>query len=177
MGILSARRAAAMPPSSVRQTLKKLPESFDETYGIVIDIRKANKPQAYRMLQCLVVAIRPLSVAELAELLAIEVDAAKGDNILKLNTDWRWEDHEHAILSTCSSLITIVGSGASGVVQFSHFSVKEFLMSDRLATFPGSRMLPRASATGWKNSLTETGRTFQRGSSYTMPTTVYGPRN
>jgi hypothetical protein len=105
----------------VRQTLKELPESLDETYGrIVMDIRKANKPQAYRMLQFLVVAIRPLSVAEFAELLAIEVDTAKGDKIPKLNTDWRWEDHEHAILSTCSSLITIVGSGASGVVQFSH---------------------------------------------------------
>jgi ankyrin repeat protein len=125
-------------PSTVRQTLEELPESLDETYERILkDIRKSNKPQAYRMLQCIVVAIRPLSVAELAELLAIEVDAAKGDKFPKLNTDWRWEDHEQALLSTCSSLITIVGSGASGVVQFSHFSVKEFLMSDRLATSPG----------------------------------------
>ena len=124
-------------PSCVRHTLKELPESLDETYErIVMDIRKANKAQAYRMLKCLAVAIRPLSVAELAELLTIEFDAAK-DEIPKLNTDWRWEDHEQAILSACSSLITIIGSGGSGVVQFSHFSVKEFLMSDRLATSPG----------------------------------------
>jgi ankyrin repeat protein len=99
-----------------------------------MDIKKANKGQAYRMLQCLAVAIRPLSVAELAELLAFDFNAAKG-GIPKLNADWRWEDHEQAVLSTCSSLITIVPSDSgSPIVQFSHFSVKEFLMSDRLST-------------------------------------------
>jgi hypothetical protein len=35
---------------------------------------------------------------------------------------------------TCSSLVTVVPDDESPVVQFSHFSVKEFLMSDRLAT-------------------------------------------
>ena len=123
-------------PSSLRQTLEELPESLDETYErIVIDIKKANRAQAYRTLQCLAVAIRPLSVAELAELLALEFDAAKG-GISKLSADWRWEDHEQAILSTCSSLVTIVVPHTDGspVVQFSHFSVKEFLLSDRLAT-------------------------------------------
>jgi hypothetical protein len=94
-------------PSSVRQTLEELPESLDETYErIVMDIKRTNKAQAYRMLQCLAVAIRPLSVAELAELLAFEFDATK-EGIPKLNADWRWEDHEQAVLSTCSSLITI----------------------------------------------------------------------
>ena len=123
-------------PSSVRRTLEELPESLDGTYErIVKDIKKANRADAYRMLQCLTVAIRPLSVAELAELLAFEFDSAK-EGTPKLNTDWRWKDHEQAVLSTCSSLITIVGSGGSGVVQFSHFSVKEFLLSDRLVTSP-----------------------------------------
>ena len=122
-------------PSSLRQTLEELPESLDETYEwIVMDIKKANRAQAYRTLQCLAVAIRPLSVAELAELLTLEFDAAKG-GISKLNADWQWEDHEQAILSTCSSLITIIPhTDGSSVVQFSHFSVKEFLLSDRLAT-------------------------------------------
>ncbi|KAI9453270.1 hypothetical protein BJY52DRAFT_1083587, partial [Lactarius psammicola] len=124
-------------PSSVRNTLEELPESLDETYErIVMDIKKTNSAHAYRMLQCLAVAIRPLSVAELAELLAFEFDAAKG-GIPKLNANWRWEDHEQAVLSTCSSLITIVGGEGSGIVQFSHFSVKEFLMSDRLAMSTG----------------------------------------
>ena len=123
-------------PSSVRPTLEELPESLDETYErIVRDIRKSNIAQTYRLLQCLAVAIRPLFVSELAELLAFDfttTNTAKG-GIPELNPNWRWEDQEQAVLSTCSSLITIVGSGGFGVVQFSHFSVKEFLMSDRLA--------------------------------------------
>jgi ankyrin repeat domain-containing protein 50 len=121
-------------PSSLRRTLAELPESLDETYErIVTDIKKGNQADAYRMLQCLAVAIRPLSVAELAELLAFDFDAAKG-GIPELNSKWRWEDHEQAVLSTCSSLITIVPAGDSPVVQFSHFSVKEFLLSHRLAS-------------------------------------------
>jgi len=101
-----------------------------------MDIKKANRGHAYRMLQCLTVAIRPLSVPELAELLTFDFDAAKG-GIPELNSNWRWEDHEQAVLSTCSNLITIVPAGDSQVVQFSHFSVKEFLISDRLATSTG----------------------------------------
>jgi ankyrin repeat protein len=123
-------------PSSLRRTLAELPESLDETYErIVKDIKKGNRADAYRMLQCLAVANRPLSVAELAELLAFDFDASvtKG-GIPQLNSKWRWEDHEQAVLSTCSSLITIVPAADSPVVQFSHFSVKEFLLSDRLAT-------------------------------------------
>ena len=100
-----------------------------------MDIKKRNRDDAYRMLQCIAVAIRPLTIAELAELLAFDFDATNG-GIPKLNSKWRWEDHEQAVLSTCSSLITIVPVDDSQVVQFSHFSVKEFLMSDRLATLP-----------------------------------------
>jgi len=51
-----------------------------------------------------------------------------------LKPDWRWEEQELALLSACSSLIAIVQAGDSRVVQFSHFSVKEFLTSSRLAT-------------------------------------------
>jgi ankyrin repeat protein len=121
-------------PQSVRRTLNELPESLDETYERAItELKRANQVHAYRMLQCLAVAIRPLSVAELAELLAFDFDAANG-GIPKLNSDWRWGDHEQAVLSTCSSLVTVVPGDETPVVQFSHFSVKEFLLSDRLAT-------------------------------------------
>jgi hypothetical protein len=81
------------------------------------------------------VAIRPLGVKELAEVLAVDFDDAEG--IPKLNPNWRWEDEERAILSTCSSLITIVATDESRVVRFSHSSVKEFLTSERLATSSG----------------------------------------
>ena len=50
------------------------------------------------------------------------------------NKDLRPLDAEEAVLSACSSLIAIVDREDSQVVQFSHFSVKEFLTSERLAT-------------------------------------------
>jgi hypothetical protein len=117
----------------VRRTLKELPESLDETYERILkEIKKPNRGLAQRVLQCLVVAIRPLRVAELAEVLAVDLDDSEG--IPRLNADWRWEDQEQALLIACSSLIAIVETGNSRVVQFSHFSVKEFLTSSRLST-------------------------------------------
>jgi hypothetical protein len=110
---------------------------LDETYERILkEIKKPNRGHAQRVLQCLVVAIRPLRVAELAEVLAVDFDDL--DGIPKLNLDWRWEDQEQALLIACSSLIAIVEAGDSRVVQFSHFSVKEFLTSSRLATTTGA---------------------------------------
>jgi hypothetical protein len=59
------------------------------------------------------------------------------EGIPKLKLDWRWEDQEQALLTSCSSLIAIVNIGRSRVVQFSHFSVKEYLTTTRLATSSG----------------------------------------
>jgi hypothetical protein len=72
---------------------------------------------------------------ELAEVLAVDFDDAEG--IPKLKPNWRWEDEEQALLTSCSSLITIVETDSSRVVQFSHSSVKEFLTSARLANSNG----------------------------------------
>ena len=70
---------------------------------------------------------------ELAEILALDFDNTK-DGVPQLKEDWRWKDRQEAVLSTCSSLVTVIGRDSQRVVQFSHFSVKEFLTSDRLAT-------------------------------------------
>jgi len=102
---------------------------------ILKEIKKPNKRLAQRVLQCLVVAVRPLSVEELAEVLAVDFDDAEG--IPRLKPDWRWEEQELALLSACSSLIVVAEAGDSRVVQFSHFSVKEFLTSPRLAIASG----------------------------------------
>jgi ankyrin repeat protein len=69
-------------------------------------------------------------VEELAEVLAVDFNDVEG--IPKLKPNWRWEDEEQALLTSCSSLIVIVETDDSRVVQFSHFSVKEFLTSTRL---------------------------------------------
>ena len=125
-------------PPDLRQFLNELPETLDETYeGILKDINKAQKDNAHRLLQCLAVAVRPLLVEELAELLAFDFRALSEGGIPKLKEDWRWDNQEDAVLLTCSSLITIVRIGDSRVVQFSHFSVKEYLTSPRLARSHG----------------------------------------
>jgi ankyrin repeat protein len=120
-------------PSSIRRVLQELPDSLDETYERILKkIREPNRGHAHRLLQCLVVAARPLRVEELAELLAFDFDEKK--QIPELNLDWRLEDQEEAVMSTCSSLVIIVEYGDSRIVQFSHFSVKEYLTrpADRL---------------------------------------------
>ena len=120
-------------PPNLRQYLNELPDTLDETYDRILrGINKAQKDNAHRLLQCLTVAVRPLRVEELAELLALDFQASTG-GIPTLKEDWRWDDEEEAVLSTCSSLITIILRDDSRVVQFSHFSVKEYLTSSRLA--------------------------------------------
>jgi len=121
-------------PPSLRRILAELPETLDATYERILqEIPKSNQVHAHRLLQCLTVAVRPLRVKELAEVLTIDFDTS--EEIPTLNEALRWEDQEQAVLSACSSLITVIGIGDqdSHVVQFSHFSVKEFLTSDRLA--------------------------------------------
>jgi ankyrin repeat protein len=119
-------------PSSIRHILNELPTILDETYErILLDIPEERWKHANRLLQCLFVSFRPLRVEELAEVLAIRFSSEKTPDLI---TSWRQEDAEDAVLSACSSLITVVKANDSRVVQFSHFSVKEFLTSNRLAT-------------------------------------------
>jgi ankyrin repeat protein len=109
-----------------------LPKSWDETYEkALLNIDAEMQEYAQRLFQCLTVSIRPLRVDELAEILAIRFNS---DSIPNYNAIWRSGDAKEAVLSACSSLITVANVDESLVVQFSHFSVKEFLTSERLAT-------------------------------------------
>lgn len=123
---------------SLRRQLNELQSSLDDTYERVLkEIQSTNQGlYAHRLLQSLVVAIRPLRVYELAEVLSYDLDATKGD-IPTFHPEWQWEEQEQAVLSACSSLISIVDDNYSRVVQFSHFSVKEYLTSDRLTASSG----------------------------------------
>ena len=119
-------------PSSIRKALNELPTTLDETYERALDwIPKEKRQHAHRLFQCLVVAIRPLRVEELAEIFAIEFEADSGPS---LKEGWRPESPEDAVMSACSTLIAVIEDKDSKIVQFSHFSVKEYLTSDRLRT-------------------------------------------
>jgi ankyrin repeat protein len=120
-------------PSNLRRILDELPKSLDDTYKRILrEINNANQVHAYQLLQCLTVASRPLYLEELAEVLAFDLSPG---GIPKLNAAWRLENQEEAVLSACSSLVSVIIDSEDGscVVQFSHFSVKEFLTSVRLA--------------------------------------------
>ena len=126
-------------PARIQHALADLPETLDETYQRTLrEIDKANWEFAHRIFQFVSVASRPLLVEELAELLAFDFNAGP---IPKFHEGWRMEDPVHAVLSTCSSLLTIVKDWFGEVIQFSHFSVKEFLTSARLAK--ASDIIPR----------------------------------
>jgi ankyrin repeat protein len=118
--------------SSIRKALNELPNTLDDTYERALqEIPKEKRRHAYRLFQCLVAAIRPLRVDELALMLAIRFDADRSPSLME---GWRPENPEETLLSACSTLITIIEKEESKIVQFSHFSVREFLTSDRLET-------------------------------------------
>jgi Ankyrin repeats (3 copies) len=118
-------------PQRIRRALDELPGTLDETYERTLDgIDEEKREFAHRLFQCVTVACRPLHVEELAEFLAFDFDAEGGP---RFEEDWRPEDAASAVLSTCSSMISIVNMDDSRVVQFSHFSVMEFLTSTRIA--------------------------------------------
>jgi ankyrin repeat protein len=127
-------------PPSVRQALRALPQSLDEAYESMLKkIAEAKRPQAHCLLQCVIAAIRPLHVEELAEILALNFDTAQ-DGVPKLNERWRLrDDPELTVLSMCPSLIDIVDdhSSNSRVVKFAHSSVAEFLASERITILDG----------------------------------------
>jgi ankyrin repeat protein len=129
----------------VRGVLENLPKTLDETYERMLeDINENSREHACRLFHCLAVAVRPLRVEELAEILSFDFDEAQG----RIPTLRRSENQIEAVLSASSSLISIVNDGDARVVQFSNISVREFLTSDHLASSPCDlsrfHILPRA---------------------------------
>ena len=125
-------------PGRIRHALDELPATLDGTYKRTLrEIKDTNWEFARRLLQRVTAAARPLRVEELAEFLAFDFKAGR---IPKFREDWRLQDPVEAVLSTCSTLLSLVNFHNSHVnfhnspvIQFSHFSVKEFLTSSRFA--------------------------------------------
>ena len=118
-------------PVDLERALNDLPATLDETYERTLgEIEDTNWEAAQRLLRCVAVASRPLRVEELAEILAFNFNAGP---IPKFRMDCRLEDPVEAVLSICSTLLSLVNVENSRVVQFGHFSVKEFLVSSRFA--------------------------------------------
>ena len=121
------------PLRNISRTLKKLPRTLDETYGRILQgIPEAKWEDAHRIFQWLTISSRPLHVEELAEVFAIDFDE-ETSGIPNFELSWRDQNSETAVLSACSTLIIVVESEGQKIVQFSHFSVREYLTSDHIA--------------------------------------------
>jgi ankyrin repeat protein len=131
MGFLSVGDPAPVLSVKYPRHTGSLPKTLDATYEhTLLGIDEEKWQFAHRMFQCLAVSVRPLRVEELAEILAVRFDPGA---LPQFHTGWRLGDAEEAVLSACSSLISVVNVDGFRVVQFAHFSVKEFLTSDRLS--------------------------------------------
>jgi hypothetical protein len=118
-------------PGRIQHALAELPESLDGTYERTLqEINDAKWEFAQRLFLCVAAASCPLRVEELAETLAFDF---KSGPVPKFREDWCLEDPVEAVQSTCSTLLALVNEDGSTVIQFSHFSVKEFLTSTRFA--------------------------------------------
>ncbi|CAE7032713.1 Arp [Pyrenophora teres f. teres] len=153
----------------LRTALATLPSTLDKTYErILASISEEDTEYAIRILRWLAFSERPLSLDELAEVIAIDVarDPAFNPNEVL-------EDPLEA-LDICSSLVTILTEDlydeqiiedcikdpsrpGSKIVILSHYSVKEYLVSKRISRsqtpqhsmqvedFPGHRTYGRKS--------------------------------
>ena len=118
-------------PAAVRKTLSTLPSTLDETYErILLNIDGQYKQEAQLALTWLVASRRVLTVEELAEAVSIETDSEglfdPSNRLFEPNT----------ICSVLSGLVSVVQSHTlpgSADVRLAHFSVQEYLVSDRLA--------------------------------------------
>ena len=119
----------------LRKTLKSLPKTLDDTYArILVSINEAYSQDAFRILQWLVYSARPLLLEEVAEIVAINTEEAQ------FNPEDRLSDPRD-LLTICSSLVTTVSVTTEGnygasneatELRLAHFSVKEYLISDRI---------------------------------------------
>jgi ankyrin repeat protein len=116
--------------------LRNLPKTLDGTYERILrNIDEKKQICAHRIFQWLTVSVFPLPLEQLAEVFAIKFDA-EANKLPEFNARLRPRNAEEAVLSACSTLVAIVDAKGSKVVQFSHFTVKEYLTSSLLANSP-----------------------------------------
>ncbi|KAI2603684.1 ankyrin repeat-containing domain protein [Hypoxylon sp. NC1633] len=114
---------------SVQKALASLPTTLDETYArILANVPQQNRHYTTRILQFLTYSRRPLLIEE-----AVDAIAVRPAHIPRFDPKNRMPLPEE-ISRYCSSLVTVTKSTleARTEIQLAHFSVKEYLTSDRL---------------------------------------------
>ena len=115
-------------------SLATLPQTLDQTYErILTAISEEDCVYAIRILQWLTFSARPLSVREVAEVVAIDVAREPAFDRNEVLVD------PLEALDICSNLITVTTDEPDGrlrpagqIIALAHYSVQEYLVSDRI---------------------------------------------
>jgi hypothetical protein len=128
------------------KALKALPKSLDETYEHILQtIDDEHHDDVLKVLQWLAFSARPVTLAEVAEALAMDCT----NDHPQFDPDQRMQNPQD-ILSICSSLVTIssptvtVNGGTethnlsikAEELRLAHFSVQEYLTGERIQNGP-----------------------------------------
>ena len=119
---------------AIRKALQHLPSTLEETYQQILqNIDKDHQEEAKCILQWITYSYEPLTLKMAQEILAIEVD---GQEFVPENRTPSLEHHLHKIIDSTLVIITEIGPfwNRSNQVQLAHPSVKEFLISARMAS-------------------------------------------
>lgn len=121
--------------SLIRRALRDLPKTLDDTYyRLFLEIDEAYREEAITALLWLAFSTRPLLLAELAEAIVI-----KPRTNPPFDPEERFPEAE-SVLLILSSLVSISPNDGEGdlvgYVTLAHFSVKEYLISDRIRKGP-----------------------------------------
>jgi ankyrin repeat protein len=118
-------------PATVVTVVDQMPETLDETYErILLRLPEENWDHTYHAFHCLMVATRPLTIEELALVLAVDFIA---EVTPKYEAIWRSEEPEDNLVTVCTTFLSFVDVDGSRIAQWAHYSVKEFLASERIA--------------------------------------------
>ena len=149
---------------TLRRALKCLPKSLDETYArILCNIPKEHSQDAIKVLQWLTYSARPLRIEELAEIVAIEIEGepwfdcdaqfpepreilkvCSGLVALEEGSDVDISSDDAATEDTDPNDADLDGeyhgstNKTASVVRLAHFSIKEYLISERIQDQPAA---------------------------------------
>lgn len=121
--------------SGLRKALASLPRTLDDTYNrILCNIDEDHYQYAFKVLQWLSYSTRPLELAEVAEVVAIDIEGSP-----RFDAANRFPEPRD-ILTICSSLISLEDETVSDshhddnriIVRLAHLSVKEYLSSNAI---------------------------------------------
>ncbi|RMZ86570.1 hypothetical protein DV736_g6204, partial [Chaetothyriales sp. CBS 134916] len=111
----------------LERCLRTLPQSLDETYERIL-CSIESREEAQQLLSLLCYASRPLSVEEVVEALAVDVD-----DLECYDPKSKFTGGAEDVLRICPGLIDISPrTDDNQVLRIEHFSVQEYLLSDRI---------------------------------------------